>query len=171
MKNIKKLVTLMVVVGVLGTATFAYAATTKTPAEIASALTGKTITEVNQLRTTGKTYGTIAKDAGKLDQFKAEILVQKKAILDQRVADKTITQAQADEVYTAIKNNQATCDGTGTAKIGSKYGVGFGGQGSGTCTGTGIGSGTGTCTVDGSAANAGAARGGRMGTGRGMMNR
>jgi hypothetical protein len=159
MKNMKRLVMLMVVVGVLGTATFAYAATTKTPAEIAAALTGKTITEVNQLRTTGKTYGTIAKDAGKLDQFKSEILVQKKAVLDQRVADKTITQAKADEIYTAIKNNQATCDGTGTAKIGSKNGVGFG---------KGSGMGNGTCTGTGTPANGGAARGGRMGAGRGM---
>lgn len=160
MKNMKKLIAVIAAVGILGMAGAAYAATVKTPAEIAAALTGKTVENVNEERAAGKTYGTIANDAGKLDEFKAQILEQKKAILDQRVKDGTLTQAQADEIYNAFKNNQATCDGTGSAMIGRGMGRGFGmGRGIGACQGAGSTSGTGT----------GIGRG--MGFGRGMMNR
>jgi hypothetical protein len=63
---------------------------------------------------------------------KTQMLEQKKAVLDQRVKDGKLTQEKADEIYNAIKSNQATCDGTGSAQIGKKYGVGFGmGQGAG----------------------------------------
>jgi len=65
---LKKLVaaaTIVGILGVVGVAGASYATGATTPA--------------------GKTYGTIAKDAGKLDEFKAENLEQKKAILGQRV--------------------------------------------------------------------------------------
>ncbi len=136
MKNLKKIMVLAVAVGVLGAAGIAYAADIKTPADIAASLTGKSVTDVAKERTEGKTYGTIAKEAGKLDEFKAQILEQKQAILDQRVKDGIITQEQADDTYKAIKDNQATCDGTGNAGIGMKNKVGFG-------KGTGLGAGTG----------------------------
>lgn len=132
MKNIKKIVAVVVSVCVIGAAGMAYAADIKTPADIAAALTGKSVTEVNNERATGKTYGTIAKDAGKLDEFQAQMLEQKKAVLDQRVKDGEITQQQADDIYNAIKNNQATCNGTGDAKLGKQFGMGCGnGQGAG----------------------------------------
>jgi hypothetical protein len=153
MKNMKKMIAVIAAVSVLGTAGVAYAATVKTPAEITSALTGKTVDEVIKDRAAGETYGTIANDAGKLDEFKAQMLEQKKAVLDQRIKDGTLTQAQADEIYNAIKNNQATCDGTGNAQIGKKYGAGFGagagnGQGMmgrGMGRGAGMGYGGGSC--------------------------
>ncbi|WP_027363871.1 DUF2680 domain-containing protein [Desulfotruncus alcoholivorax] len=126
MKNLKKLIAVMATVGVMGAAGAAYAATVKTPAEIVSGLTGKTVEELYAERSTGKTFGTIASEAGKLDEFKAQMLEQKKAVLDQRVADGSLTQEQADQIYNNIKNNQAACDGTGNAGIGGKYGAGFG---------------------------------------------
>lgn len=144
MKNMKKLIAVIAVVGVLGTAGAAFAATAKTPVEIAAGLTGKTVEELYKERAAGKTYGTIAKDAGKLDEFKVQMLEQKKAVLDQRVKDGTLTQQQADEIYDAIKNNQATCNGTGNAQLGKKYGTGFGsGAGRGPRMGKGMGRGTG----------------------------
>ena len=151
MRNMKKLIAVIAVVGVLGTAGAAFAATAKTPVEIAAGLTGKTVEDLYKERAAGKTYGTIAKDAGKLDEFKVQMLEQKKAILDQRVKDGTLTQAQADEIYNAIKNNQATCNGTGNAQLGKKYGAGFGsgagrGQGMGKGMGRGAGMGNGSCT-------------------------
>lgn len=146
MKNMKKLIALIAVVGVLGSAGAAFAATAKTPAEIAAGLTGKTVEELYKERTAGKTYGTIAKDAGKLDEFKIQMLEQKKAVLDQRVKDGTLTQQQADEIYNAIKNNQATCNGTGNAQLGKKCGAGFGsGAGRGPGMGRGAGMGNGSC--------------------------
>lgn len=160
MKDFRKLIAVIVAVGVLAAAGAAFAATVKTPAEIVSGLTGKTVEDLYADRSTGKTFGTIASEAGKLDEFKAQMLEQKKAFLDQRVADGSLTQEQADQIYTNIKNNQATCDGTGNAGIGQKNGVGFGqgsglgrgmnrgqgaGRGAGMRNGTGGGMGYGTC--------------------------
>jgi uncharacterized protein (DUF433 family) len=127
MKSFKKLVTVATIVGMLGTAGVAYAATLKTPAEILSGLTGKTVEDLYEERSAGKTYGTIANDAGKLDEFKIQMMERKKAVLEQRVKDGRLTQEQADEIYNAIKSNQEICNGTaGNAEIGKKYGTGFG---------------------------------------------
>ena len=147
MKNFKKLTVVLVLVGILASTGIAFAATIKTPAEIVSALTGKTVSEVTQQRASGKTYGTIANDAGKLAEFKAQMLESKKAILDQKVKDGIMTQQQADQIYNAIKNNQATCDGTGNAAIGRKNGAGFGmGMGAGIGRGNGQGKGLRGCS-------------------------
>ncbi|HEY5587188.1 MAG TPA: DUF2680 domain-containing protein [Ruminiclostridium sp.] len=144
MKNIRTIVAVVAAVCVLGTAGIAYAADIKTPADIAAVLTGKSVTDVNEERAAGKTYGTIAKEADKLDEFQVQMLEQRKAVLDQRVKDGEITQQQADEIYNTIKNNQATCDGTGNAKLGKQFGMGFGnGQGAGRGTGQGMGRGMG----------------------------
>lgn len=146
MKNIKKIVLSLAVVSVLSSSVVFAVVSAKTTAEITSSITGKTVEEVTKERATGKTYGTIAKVAGKLEEFKAESLLQKKAILDQRVKDGTLTQAKADEIYNSIKTNQATCDGTGSTGIGKMNGVGFGqgmGQGMGKGKGQGQGMGKG----------------------------
>jgi len=144
MKNIKKIVAVVVSVCVIGAAGMAYAADIKSPADIAAALTGKSVTDVNKEKVAGKTYGTIAKDAGKLEEFQAQMLEQRKAILDQRVKDGEITQQQADDIYNAIKNKQATCDGTGDAKLGKQFGMGrCNGQGMGRGAGLGNGGGNG----------------------------
>jgi len=150
MKNIKKIVMSLAVVSVLSTSVVFGVVATKTPADIAAGLTGKTVEEVAKERASGKTYGTIAKEAGKLDEFKTESLKQKKAILDQRVKDGSLTQAKADEIYNSIVNNQATCDGTGSAGIGKMNGAGFGqgrGQGMGKGQGMGNGAGCGNCVT------------------------
>lgn len=166
MKNFKKLIVSATIIGMLGVVGTAYAAVVKSPAEITAGLTGQTIAEVNQQRATGKTYGTIANDAGKLAEFQAQMLEQKKAILDQRVSNGQITQQQADQIYNIIKTNQATCNGTGSAQLGQGYGLGIGngtglgagqglgrrngsgrrgnGMGNGICTGIGIGVNSGT---------------------------
>jgi hypothetical protein len=121
------------------------------PAEAVAALTGKTVESVTALRQTGKTYGTIAKEAGKLTEFQDEMTVIKKDVLAQKVAAGTMTQAQADAIIAALEKNQETCDGTGSAKIGQKMGAGFGsmngnGQGRGAGgPGRGQGAGGGSC--------------------------
>lgn len=157
MKNVKKLIVLATAIGVLGLSGAAYAADLKTPADIAAALTGKSITDVTAERAAGKTYGTIANDAGKLEEFKIQVLAQKKASLEQSVQDGTLTQLQADQILTKITNNQAVCDGTGNAGIGREYSAGFG-QGKGSNSGGGYGTGN----YDGSGF------GGGKGTGKGM---
>lgn len=149
MINLKKTVAILGTLGIMASSTAVYAATvtTKTPAEIVSGMTGITTTQLYTERAAGKTYGTIAKDAGKLTEFQSQMLIEKKAVLDQRVKDKTLTQAQADAMYNSIKANQATCNGTGSAAISKNSGVGFGlgmGMGAGTGCGTGMHNGSGT---------------------------
>ncbi len=140
MKNIKRLIAVVVSVCVVSAAGIVYAAEIKTPAEIAAAVTGKSVTDIAEERAEGKTYGAIADEAGKLDEFKSQMLEQKKALLHQKVKDGEITQQQADEIYNTIKNNQLLCDGTGNGKLGKQNGMGCGnGQGMGSRRGQGQG--------------------------------
>ncbi|WP_298200162.1 hypothetical protein [Desulfosporosinus sp.] len=130
MKNFKKLIAAATIVGVLGVTGVAYAGSESTPAGIAAGLTGKSVEEIMALRAAGTTYGAIVNEAGKLDEFKVQTLKQKKIILDQRVKDGNLTQAQADQIYASIKTNQVNCDATGSAGTCKSNGVGFGkGQG------------------------------------------
>jgi len=144
----KVLFTAGVVLAIGATSITGFAASTYTsPAEAVAGLTGKTVaTVIEEKQSTGKTYGTIAKDAGKLDEFKKENIQIKKDILAKRVAAGTLTQAKADEIIKALEANQAACDGTGTAKIGKSLGAGFGGgksNGNGMRDGSGQGQGRG----------------------------
>ena len=149
MKKILAVGAVVLAVGATGVSAFA-ASIYKTPAEAAAGLTGKTTAQVIEERQdTGKNYGTIAKDAGKLEEFKAEVLQMKKDALEKRVADGTLTRERADEIIKALEENSATCDGTGSAQIGKNYGAGFGrgngGRGAG--CGQGIGRGQGACVM------------------------
>jgi len=164
MKKFKKITVVGAVVLVIGAMSVtAFAASLSTPAEVLSGLTGKSVDSVIEERTdTGKTYGTLADEAGVLDAFKAETLDARKAVLDERVAAGTLTQEQADAILAEMAEHQLTCDGTGTAAhigqaMGARFGGGMGGrhgaaagQGMGVRQG-GAGCGTGTCTGIGQA--------------------
>lgn len=146
MKGLKKWAAALTVAAVLGAGGAAYAATALTPAEIAANLTGKSVAELQQQRQAGQTYGAIASEAGKLDEFQAQMLEQKKVILDERVAAGQLTQEQAETIYKNMQENQVNCDGTGNgnARMGQKGGAGFGqGQGNGMRSGNGAGNGSG----------------------------
>jgi len=132
MKYFKKVAIVMAVILVVGvTSVTAFAASGYTsPAEIITGLTGKSIESVIADKTeSGSTYGAIASEAGVLDEFKAQMLEQRKANLSERVTAGTMTQERADEIIAAMEENQANCDGSGTGS----------GMCSGTCTGTGAG--------------------------------
>ena len=86
------------------------------------------------------------------------MLEAKKAILAERVKAGLMTQAQADAIIKAIEANMATCDGTGSARVGQSLNAQFGsdGQGQGTFGGNrgqgmgrgmGRGMGQGTCVA------------------------
>ena len=149
-KNIKKKLTAaaaVLTVGLLGVTAFA-ASDYKTPAEAAACVTGRTVESVTEERAeTGKTYGTIASEDGKLAEFKDGILELRKDQLSDRVADGSMTQAQADKTITAIEENQAVCDGTGSAGVGRGFGLGCGGETAcgenGVCNGEAPGNGNG----------------------------
>ena len=150
-KKLKKITAIGAMVLVIGASSITAFAASKysSPAEAVAGLTGKTVDSVIQERQdTGKTYGTIAQEAGKLDEFKSENLQIKKDILAKRVADGTMTQARADEIIKAVEERQATCDGTGNGGAGCGMGAGFGGMNGNGGQGRGqrgVGCGQGNC--------------------------
>lgn len=113
----------------------AFASTFDTPAEIYAGLTGKTVEEVYEERGTDMTFGQLADENELLEEFRALSLESKKAILDERVKDGTITQEEADEILRAMEED-CTLE-PGTRRLGQEYGLGFGGNGSG-CQGQGV---------------------------------
>jgi polyhydroxyalkanoate synthesis regulator phasin len=100
----------------------------ETPAGITANLTGRDVQSIiDEKVETGKTYGKIASEAGKLDGFKAEALEMKKNRLAERVKAGEISQSEADELLRIIKEKQAMCDGTGSSNGAECHlGLGFG---------------------------------------------
>ncbi|WP_066494813.1 DUF2680 domain-containing protein [Abyssisolibacter fermentans] len=146
----KKLLTPILIIAVLVIgATTVLATSFSTPAEIVGNLTGKTSEEVyEQHIDENKTFGQIAAEEDKLDEFKDQMLENKKAIIEKRVEDGALTQEQADQITKKLEEQIANCDGNGTpSRIGCEYGVGFGrglnGNGQGQGKGNGIGRGNG----------------------------
>lgn len=99
----------------------------KSPAEAAAGVTERTIESVMaERKETGKTYGTIAHEAGKLAEFQEAML----RLQEQRLADKVekgyITAQESEQVMETIRQNQAICNGTGTCEC--EYCVGLRGN-------------------------------------------
>ncbi|MEY8392343.1 hypothetical protein AALA98_13445 [Lachnospiraceae bacterium 45-W7] len=136
MKKITRNLLLLSAVSILtvGSAATVTAADYQTPAQTVASLTGRPVSEVIQEAIdSGKTYGMIAAEAGKLEEFKEERLNVKEQILDENVENGTISQEEADNILEDIKERQAICDGTG-AGYGCGYGRGAGyGRGRGGC--------------------------------------
>ncbi len=156
MKRQFVIIGIVVLVLVAGAVAAFAASQYSTPAEAVAGLTGRDLQSViDEHAETGKTYGTIASEAGVLDDFRAEMLVMKKDALAARVADGRLTQGQADAIMANIESRQATCDGSravsGLHGTGCGAGAGFGlGQGHkqsqgnhGSAQGSGLGRGNG----------------------------
>ena len=115
-----------------------------TPAEIVSNLTGKSVDVVTAEKfESDKTYGQIAYDEGLWEEFNEEMLSSKKAFLDEKVTDGSLTQEEADDIYANILERQEYCNGNGTGGNGGMMGFGFGGRGQGLGNGLGQGRGCG----------------------------
>lgn len=131
MKKIKQLImagAMALTVGAASVTAFA-ASSYSTPAEALAGLTGKSVEDVTAERfETGRNYGAMANDAGKLEEFHSEMLQIKKDALADRVAAGLITQEKADEIIAAMEKNQAYCNGTGSLGAGQRMGMGFGGM-------------------------------------------
>ncbi len=141
----KVFVPLLTVTILLVAATTVWAATAaKTPAEIYTNLTGTTVKEAYEQRTAeNKTFGQLAEEADKLDEFKEQLLESKKSILQQKVEDGVFTQEQADAFLKVLEERIAACDGSGNGgRLGRQFGAGFG-RGAGCGSGMGFGKGAG----------------------------
>lgn len=142
-KGLKKWAAVLTAAAVLGAGGAVYAVTSLTPAEIAANVTGKSVAELQQQRQAGQTYGAIANEAGKLKEFKDQMLEQKKVTLNERVTEGRLTQEQANTIYQNMQEKQANCDGTGNgcqARMGQNCGAEFG-KGAGCGNGAGLGNG------------------------------
>lgn len=134
MKSLRKIFIVGAVVLLVGaTSLTAFAASNyDTPAQAVAGITGRTVESVVEERiNSNKTYGAIASEAGKLDEFKSEMLEMKKEILAEQVAEGKISQEEADEIIARIEENQKNCDGTGGARLGRNFGASFGFNGQG----------------------------------------
>lgn len=132
MRILKKLSVVASIIGIVGLGSFAYAAEYTSPVKITSELTGKSVEDLQEERESGKTYGEIAKDSGKQEEFKSSMLEHRKSILKERVAEGKITQEKADEILNKIEEKMKDCDGTGGKDMGKENGLGFGkGKGNG----------------------------------------
>lgn len=146
----KKIIILAVAIAVMAIGTTVALASDlfKSPAEIVSELTGKTVDEAVEARLNGVTYGAQAAAVGKLEEFKNERLEQCKLMLSEAVKSGSMTQAEADEYYAAMQARMAACDGTGAGRSFGRgpangYGCGFEGMTNG--RGSGCGFGRGAC--------------------------
>ncbi len=147
-----------VILAVAVTAITSFAASEyNSPAEALAALTNKTEEQLIQERQeSGTTFGAIAEENGVLEAFKAEMLQIKKDRIEAKVADGTLTRAEADEIIQAIEERMAECDGSGSCGnrglFGTRSGRGGGcrmGNGEGRTGGQGRGRGLcGSCATE-----------------------
>ena len=110
----KIFITMMVLVGLSLTLVGAMAAGNDDAWEFVGKLAGKTPEEIAELRGQGFHMGQLALDADKFDEFKAYMTERREAILDQKVADGVLTQAEADKLKAEMEARSADCTGDGT---------------------------------------------------------
>lgn len=136
MKKTVFIITIIAAVMLVGAAVAFAAGVFKTPAEIVSDLTGKTVDDVIKARESGETYGEQAAEAGKLEEFKTERLAQYKLALDEAVKEGRVTAEKAALLYDAMEQRMEACTGNGAGLCAGN------GRGSGM---NGLGRGNGTC--------------------------
>ncbi|WP_051196264.1 hypothetical protein [Clostridium cadaveris] len=116
MKNIKKAILIGTMAGVIGvTSITALAATSyNSPAEVVAGLTGRSVESIrDERKETGKTCGTIAKEAGVIEEFKSAKLEVVRERLKEKVSSGSMTQEEADKIVNEIQERQKNCDGSG----------------------------------------------------------
>ena len=126
--NIKKIMGITALAGVLSLSAVVYASTTEGPKDVLAKVTNKSAEDVQKERQNGLGYGKIAEKEGKGEEFKKEMIENKKAIIKNRVEEGVIDQKTADEIIKELENC-LDCDGTCEEReegLGKKYGLGFG---------------------------------------------
>ncbi|MCF8019183.1 MAG: hypothetical protein K9L62_07190 [Vallitaleaceae bacterium] len=149
MKKSRKLVVSMsALVLVAATSIGVYAAENMSPAQSLSELTGMSVEELYEAKG-DQTFGVLAQELEVEDAFRTDMVANKLAIIEERVAQGTITREAADEMIAVILENQENCDGTGLNQGDLRLGLGFG-QGNGMGTGERVGGGRGFGSRNGS---------------------
>lgn len=125
MKKMMAIVLIGIMVLALGAMSFADAFSS--PAQVYADLAGIDVAEAYELRSSGMTFGELAQEEGFYEEFAAATLEGKIVILNQLVADGTMTQEDADAIIEQLED----CDGTMTARLGQFFGTRFGQGGQG----------------------------------------
>lgn len=124
MNKISKIIaggTLAVAMGITSLTVFA-AAKYDSPWEALAGITGKSVEEIEEEHfKEGKMLYEIAEEEGKLDEFRSEVLEQKKEVIEERVKEGSLSRERADEVLENIENGIGPCGGG----AGQNYGMGF----------------------------------------------
>jgi hypothetical protein len=128
MKRYRALSILAITALVLTTAAVALASELKSPVEILSEVSGYPVGDIQEQRQQGQTYGEMAEDYGKLEEFRQQMIEQKKAILEKRVQEGSLTKEQADEIE---KRLGTSCNVEGDKRLcsqglGAGFGMGYG---------------------------------------------
>ena len=120
-------------------ATSVIGATFKSPPVYAE-IKGITVEEAYAERKAGNMFGALAEDPAALEEFKAQMLENKKAFIQEKVVAGELTQEQADSIIAKMEEMIAACDGTmGNRGMGERMGSFFGkgfGMGRGNCWNT-----------------------------------
>ncbi len=108
MKNLKKLIVCGTAAAVLSLSAMSVFAqpsdTPDNPAQITAEVTGRSVESIiEERKDTGKSFAQIADEAGKLDEFKADMIELRKARLDEAVAEGRISQQRADAILADMK--------------------------------------------------------------------
>ena len=160
MKKAKKLVVTMgALVLVAATSIGVYAAEQGSPAQSLSEWTGKSVEELYEAKG-DSTFGALAQELEVAEAFRTDMVANKLAIIEERVARGTLTRDAANEMIDVFLENQENCDGSGLSQDKAKLGLGFGrGNGMGNGNGEKVGGGNGFGTQS------------RSGQGQGKSNR
>jgi hypothetical protein len=117
--------------------------------DVVAKLTGYTTDEIHTKRLAGTSFAAIGKEKGvSADEIVASALKVRTELLDAKVKDGTITQAQADEAQARMKTrltDRVNSTQPGGQGKGIGGGMGRGGQGRGMGNGQGRGAGAGGC--------------------------
>ena len=150
-RNIVAAGALTIAMGVTSITVFA-AAKYDSPQEALAGMTGKTTEQIVEKKAMeNKSYGAIAAEEGKLEEFKVEIMERKREVIQERVAEGILEQEDADAILERIQERQETCIGEGNVGEGMMKGLGTrlgngpqNGEGKGAKVGSGIRNGNGS---------------------------
>ena len=120
--NIKNtVIASLLAVGVGVTSLTVYAqAKYETPREALSAITGKTTDEIHALRyEEGMSHAELFETDAQYEDFKSEVLEQRKERIDERVLDGRISQERADEIKNQMDENTEMFEGRGFGRSGN----------------------------------------------------
>ncbi len=127
MKKMNVAVIFVIAVFFFGAASAAAYSGSDSPVAVLSDLTGKSADSLAERKmSTGKSFGEIASEEGKLIEFRHEMLKMKKNLVVKQAETGAVSEKEACDIIANIKRCKGCCDGKGSYRLKRKCGVGFG---------------------------------------------